>query len=300
MKSLDDGEISQLTALLNESLANGEIANDWLDSHLAALPKPEKDHTKISAYRIITMQNCIGKLLEKSVASRVAQDLEESDCLPPTLGSYRRGQETWMNAAVLASDVYDGFERGEETLIATLDLEDAYNRVMYDVLLRTMVRLGVRPQLIIWIGEALLKRCVALRLGSWTSDLRTITPGLPQGSALSPVLFNIYTVGITSGQLEGPGRVLSFADDVLPYRQGKVRTEIAGSLQLELDRIGQWCTEHNGSLQHRKAGALWCSLNNHAVKAVMPTVSIDLGITFADPYLARTTSQGLSRKPGRA
>ena len=64
MKSLDDGEISQLTALLNESLANGEIANDWLDSHLAALPKPEKDHTKISAYRIITMQNCFDKLLE--------------------------------------------------------------------------------------------------------------------------------------------------------------------------------------------------------------------------------------------
>ena len=106
------------------------------------------------------------------------------------------------------------------------------------------------------------------------------------------MLFNIYTVGITSGQLEGPGRVLSFADDVLPYRQGKVRTEIAGSLQLELDRIGQWCTEHNGSLQPSKAGALWCSLNNHAVKAVMPTVSIDgqelervhalrhLGITF--------------------
>ena len=166
---------------------------------------------------------------------------------------------------MLASDVYDGFERGEETLVATFDLEDAYNRVMYDVLLRTMVRLGVRPQLIIWIGEALLKRCVAQRLGSWTSDRRTITPGLPQGSALSPVLFNIYTVGITSGQLEGPGRVLSFADDVLAYRQGKVRTE---------------------------AGALWCSLNNHAVKAVMPTVSIDgqelervhtlrhLGITF--------------------
>ena len=40
MKSLDDGEISQLTALLNESLANGAIANDWLDSHLAALLSP--------------------------------------------------------------------------------------------------------------------------------------------------------------------------------------------------------------------------------------------------------------------
>ena len=124
-----------------------------------------------------------------------------------------------------------------------------------------MVRLGVRPQLILWVGEALLKRTVALRLGSWTSDPKSITPGLPQGSALSPVLFNIYTVGITSGQLEGPGRTLSFADDVTPYRQGKSRTEIADSMQLELNRIDGWCSDHNGLLQPSKAGALWCSLN---------------------------------------
>ena len=50
-----------------------------------------------------------------------------------------------------------------------------------------------------------------------------ITPGLSQGSALSPVLFNVYTVGITSNQLEGPGRTLSFADDGLVSRIGKVR-----------------------------------------------------------------------------
>ncbi len=33
------------------------------------------------------------------------------------------------NAAVLVSDVYDVFERNEETLVAAQDLEDAYNRV---------------------------------------------------------------------------------------------------------------------------------------------------------------------------
>ena len=81
-------------------------------------------------------------------------------------------------------------------------------------------------------------------------------------------------MGITSGQLEGPGRTLSFADDVTPYRQGKSRTEIADSMQLELNRIDGWCSDHNGLLQPSKAGALWCSLNNHAGKAVMPTVSI--------------------------
>ena len=78
------------------------------------------------------MQNTIGKLLEKVIARLLAEELEQKELLPPTLGSYRRGKETWMNAAVLASDVYDGFEKKEETIVIALDLEDAYNRVQFE------------------------------------------------------------------------------------------------------------------------------------------------------------------------
>ena len=90
----------------------------------------------------------------------------------------------------------------------------------------------------------------------------------------SPVLFNVYTVGITSNQLEGPGRTLSFADDVLAYRQGKSRQDIASGLQDELDRMHHWCEEYNGKLHPDKASVLWCTLNNRAVKDDMPEVSI--------------------------
>ena len=110
--------------------------------------------------------------------------------------------------------------------------------------------------------------------GTWTSEVKEITPGLPQGSALSPVFFNIYTVGITSNQLEGPGRTLSFADDVLSYRQGKDRQKTAASLQQELNRLDDWCEEHNGKLHPDKASVLWCSLNNRSVQDQMPDVSI--------------------------
>ena len=141
--------------------------------------------------------------------------------------------------------------------------------------MRTLFNMKIDPYIILWIGNALLKRKVALRVGPWTSEVRTITPGLPQGSALSPVLFNVYTVGITSNQLEGPGRTLSFADDVLAYRHGRERRAIADSTQQELDRLGEWCEENKGKIHPDKACVLWCSLNNHAVKAQMPPVFID-------------------------
>ena len=69
--------------------------------------------------------------------------------LPSTIGSYRRGKDTWANAAVLASDIYDAFERKEETLIVALDLDDAYNRVDYKILMRTLHKMKIDPFLVL-------------------------------------------------------------------------------------------------------------------------------------------------------
>ena len=102
---LDEGEMQVLSDMLNKSVAEQEIQEEWLDSHLAPVPKPDKDRTSIKGYRIVTMQNTVGKLLEKVVARRLAIQLEEDNLLPSTLGSYRTGKDTWANAAVLASDV---------------------------------------------------------------------------------------------------------------------------------------------------------------------------------------------------
>ena len=67
---------------------------------------------------------------------------------------------------------------------------------------------------------------------------------------------------------------------------------MASSAQEELNRLDGWCNEFKGRIHPDKAGVLWCSLNNHSVKADMPAVYIEgkelkreqslryLGITF--------------------
>ena len=274
-KNVNEDEIRKVTADFNKSIETGEIEEDWLHSFLAPIPKPGRDHSTLKGYRIITMQNTYGKILEKIVAKKLAWYLETEGVLPNGLGSYRPGRETAVNAAVLAYDVYEGFQQKKESLVAAIDLEDAYNRVNYKRLIEKLVEFGVDIWFVRWIAAALMTRKVALRMGKWTSDPIDISPGLPQGSPLSPVLFNVYTAGVTVAQGNNSGRTLSFADDVTVYETGTDRMEMARGLQERLRAVEQWCDESSAVINPVKAQILWCSLNNHIVGEPTPPITLE-------------------------
>ena len=63
------------------------------------------------------------------MARKLARDLKSRNVLPPNQGGYRAGKTTRGNAARFAYDVYEGFQRKEQTLALAVDLEDACNRV---------------------------------------------------------------------------------------------------------------------------------------------------------------------------
>lgn len=71
------------------NVQKGAIQEDWLYSYLISLPEPRNDTSQIYGYRVIAMQNTIGKLLEKIVTRKAAYELERQCILPATLGSYR-------------------------------------------------------------------------------------------------------------------------------------------------------------------------------------------------------------------
>ena len=95
IKNLSVDNKSELFRLFEESFATGQVSEDWLHSCLKPIPKLGKDHSKLNGYCIFTMQNTKGKLMERVVARKLAQNLERRDILPPNQGGYRAGKTTW-------------------------------------------------------------------------------------------------------------------------------------------------------------------------------------------------------------
>ena len=63
-RALSDPEQWAFLAEINNSVTTGLILTHWTDGFLVPITKPRKDHRTLQGYRVITVQNMGGKLVE--------------------------------------------------------------------------------------------------------------------------------------------------------------------------------------------------------------------------------------------
>ena len=188
------------------------------------------------------MRNTTGKLMEWTVARKLAQDLERKNILPPSpnQGGYRAGKNTRKNAARFAYDVYKGFQRKEQTLAVAVDLEDVCNRARFKLVVALLVHYVVILTITRWLTATVQERKVAIRLRNWISTPQQLANGRSQGPLLSPVPKNLYTKGLADLNRNGLSRMLTFADDGLIYKTASETHTTVTVVQDQLDKVSQW------------------------------------------------------------
>ncbi|GBP61640.1 Probable RNA-directed DNA polymerase from transposon BS [Eumeta japonica] len=116
----------------------------------------------------------------------------------------------------------------------------AFDRVWHAGLVYKLYSLQVPDRPIIIIQNYLADRYFTFRHERTHSTRRLIRAGVPQGSALSPLLYSAYTNNIprpTSGV-----QIALFADDTALYykRRNMTTRSTILALQRAIDELGQW------------------------------------------------------------
>ena len=93
----------------------------------------------------------------------------------------------------MASDsIAQVLDSGGSSCIAFLDLRKTFDSLDHAVLLQRLYRLGVCGNEIAWFTSYLSDRKQHVKCGSQFSEWSLDNGGIPQGSALGPLLFLIY------------------------------------------------------------------------------------------------------------
>jgi len=100
------------------------------------------------------------------------------------------------------------------TIAIFFDLSHAYDGVWHLGALSELARIGVRGRLLRWIREYLSGRKYRVFNEGQYSETYSMSSGVPQGSILSPTLFNVMLSSIPHAQHV---KVAEYADDILIF-----------------------------------------------------------------------------------
>lgn len=232
--------------IFNHSLKCGEFPNFWKTSFITPILK-SGDGAQVTNYRPISILSCIPKVFENIVCDFL------SACLKNRFIDQQYGflshRSTELNLLTFTDFLTEALENGDNVHALYTDFSKAFDRVNHKCLIHKMRVLGVHGKLLMWLESYLSGRMQIVRVHNFKSFEIQIPSGVPQGSHLGPLLFNVYINDIASCFLHT--RFLMFADDLKFYmRVGS--TEDCLKVQSDLNRLVSWCTQNGMELNVHK------------------------------------------------
>lgn len=169
---------------------------DWKHAIVVAIPKTNKDHSIPSNYRPISLLPTLSKLFERVILTRIEKHLETVRLIPHEQFGFQKGHSTSHQIVRMVKEVKRNFQQGKSSGLILLDVEKAYDSVWQEAILHKML-LGNFPMSILKIMRSFLKdRSFQVAVNGCTSDQMSVPFGVPQGSVLSPTLYNIFSADI--------------------------------------------------------------------------------------------------------
>lgn len=240
LRNLDDCSIEYLTEKINEAWKNGSVPEMWKTANTILIPKPGKA-PNVGNLRPISLTSCVGKVAEHVVLNRLSRYLEENNIYTHNMIGFRAGLSTQDAMKMIKHQIIDSNTRDTRALLG-LDLEKAFDNVSHEYILATIVDLELGPRLYNYVRSFLTGRKAKLRIGDFLSDEVLLGPrGTPQGSVISPTLFNICMVGLSKklAQVEGIKHTI-YADDITIWCTGGSEGQVESAMQEAVEVTEQY------------------------------------------------------------
>jgi hypothetical protein len=260
LKNLTFKATSRLASVLNACLAVGYFPSSWKHAEVVVIHKPGKPSKSPSSYRPISLLCCISKVFEKIIQKRMLKFINDSGTIPNHQFGFKPLHGTTHQILRLNELIVSGFERKQVTAAVFLDVAQAFDKVWHEGLLFKLQKFGFPQYLKRIIQSFISDRTFAVKINSSFSSVRRVEAGVPQGSILGPMLFNLFVADIPEPQFSS---LALYADDTTIISQHYCAEQASELLQQSVDVIITWFNKWRIVLNSNKCQAKIFSLKRN-------------------------------------
>lgn len=211
MKNIPDNMINYLTDIYNASLSAGIFPKAFKHAIIKMLMKDGKSPTHVINYRPISLLETAGKIYEKIINLRLRVFMENNQLHNPHQHSYRTHRGTHTAIAMLYEQISNTQQNRDQCSIILRDVSKAFDKVWHPGMKLKIINLNLPRCMTSLLCNFLDDRTAAIKINSYMGETFQLEAGVPQGSALSPLLYNIYVRDI--GDLTFSDYI-QYADDI--------------------------------------------------------------------------------------
>jgi len=224
-----------LTTLFNKSLQQKRFPQAWKSSFMFPVYK-NGNRNDICNYRGIYMLCAVSKIFEITISKHLSSGFK--NIISNDQHGFLPNRSIETNLLSLLSTCYPAMDNGKQVDVIYTDFSAAFDSVNHSMLISKLSSYGVNGALVHWLSCYLSDRHITVNISSSISAPFTNTSGVPQGSILGPILFNIFINDVI--YVIPDCEKLFYADDMKMFLPISDQTDCF-TLQNCLTRFNSWC-----------------------------------------------------------
>lgn len=241
IKKLASAFAPNLTKIFNASLSQGVFPNTWKKANVTGIYKNKGKMNDPTNYRPISVLPIFGRVFEKLVASQLYNYCEFNEIIPVQQFGFRRSSSCEMALLTASNSWLQSIDQGLFVGALLLDMSKAFDTVPHQMLLDELVKIGCGTNVISWFFNYLSNRTQRVINHNENTPWMSITRGVPQGSCLSPLLFNIFVRDLPASCTSD---TFQFADDTTLSEADSSLDELCNKLTASFSGINEYCKAH--------------------------------------------------------